>query len=216
VHGALGNRTTSGDAYRRALKLNPAHVGALEGLGLLLLDQGKQDGALELLHRAAAKDPRRWATFNGLGVLADLAGKHALARAYFGHALTVQPNNPLLLNNLGYSHYLVGEYDAATGYFDRTLALEPGNRNAWSNLALVHTRRGQYDRAVQAMEKIMDAPSARYSVGYVCMLDGKLADAETLFLAAIKTSNSYNPVAQAALKRVREEQARANGGADKF
>ena len=218
VHRLLGNTATAAEAYQRALKLKPDHAGALEGLGLLLLEQGKHDAAGELLHKAASKDDSRPATFNGLGILADLDGKHDLAQAYFGHALQLRPNSALLLNNLGYSYYLAGDYDTASTYFDKTLAIEPGNRNGWSNLALVHARRGEYTRAVECMEKIMDGPSARYSIGYIAMLDGKLADAEKLFVAAIRTSTSYNAPAQAALKRVRDEKARlaGNGAAPDF
>lgn len=209
VHGALGNMATAREAYARALKLKPGHVGALENLGLLLLEQGNHAGARELLHKAASKPGAGWGAFNGLGVLADLDGKHALARSYFGHGLTLRPGHPQLLNNLGYSHYLSGEYDRARAYFDRTLASDPSNRNAWSNLALVHARRGQYGQAVQAMEKIMNPSAARYSVGYICMLDGRLADAAKLFSASIQASSSYNAQAHAALERVQAEQARA-------
>lgn len=208
VHRALGNAATARDAYARALQLQPEHVGGLEGMGLLLLEQGNHDGARELLHKAASKPGVGWGTFNGLGVLADLDGKHDLARSYFRHGLDLQPNHPQLLNNLGYSHYLAGEYDAARSLFNRALSVDAGNRNAWSNLALVHARRGEYDQAVQSMERIMDPASARYSVGYICMLDGKLAEAERLFSASIQRSSSYNPKAHAALDRVRAEQVR--------
>lgn len=212
VHRVLGNTATAAEAYQRALKLDPGHAGALEGLGLLLLEQGKRDAAGELLHKAASKDNTRPATFNGLGILADLDGKHDLAQAYFGHALELRPHSGLLLNNLGYSYYLAGDYGTAQDYFEKTLALEPTNRNGWSNLALVHARRGDYAHAVECMEKIMDQPSARYSIGYIAMLDGKLADAEKLLVAAIRRSTSYNAPAQAALKRVRDEEARLAGG----
>jgi hypothetical protein len=76
--------------------------------------------------------------------------------------------------------------------------------------AAVFARNWMQERGVAntARRWIMDASSARYSVGYVCMIDGKLADAEKLFAASIKVSNSYNPVAQAALQRVRAEMAR--------
>ena len=53
----------------------------------------------------------------------------------------------------------------------------------------------------------MDRPSALYSAGYVCKLDGKLAAAESLFRSAIEQSPSYNAKAHTALAQVLDERA---------
>ena len=45
------------DAYGRALKASPDDVGALVGLGILLLGAGRPDGALPLIDRAATLSP---------------------------------------------------------------------------------------------------------------------------------------------------------------
>ena len=47
-------------------------------------------------------------------------------------------------------------------------------------------------QAVEAFEHVTEPASARYDVAYVCMLDGKLAVAETLLHQAIKISPTYN------------------------
>jgi Flp pilus assembly protein TadD len=208
VHAVLGNGATARDAFLRALAKAPAHPGALEGLGLLYLEEGQRDAANSLLHKAVAKDPARWRAYNGLGVLADLAGKHALAQRYFGSALDLRPADATLMNNLGYSYYLDGRLREAQQQFERVVAADPKNTKARSNLGLVLTRQGQYPRAVQTMERIMSPAEARYSVGYICLIDGKLEEAERLFKESIRRSNSYDPAVHAALKRVREEQDR--------
>lgn len=204
IHARLGNSEIASEAFQRSLSLNPDHVGALEGLGLQELDQRRFDRAEQYLHKAAARDSTRWMTFDGLGVMADLRAKHVLAQAYFGRALELQPNRASLLNNMGYSHYLMGDYARAMPYFNRALAADSSNAHAWSNLSLVYARTGEYRLAVQALEHIMDRWSAHYSVGFICNLDGKFADAERLFEAAIKLSPTYYPEAQTALKQARE------------
>jgi len=72
----------------------------------------------------------------------------------------------------------------------------------------VLTRQGQYGRAVQSLEHIMSPSEARYSVGYICLIDGKLNDAERLIKDSIRKSTTYDPAAQSALKRVHDEQTR--------
>lgn len=208
VHAVLGNGATARDAFLRALSQAPGHPGALEGLGLHYLEEGQRDAANSLLHKAIGRDAARWRAYNGLGVLADLAGKHALAQAYFGQALRQRPDDATLINNLGYSYYLDGRLREAQQQFERVVAAEPANSKALSNLGLVLTRQRQYPRAVQTMERIMSPAQARYSVGYICLIDGRLEEAERLFRESIRRSNSYDPAVHAALKRVREEQDR--------
>lgn len=208
VHVALGNDTTAREAFQRALARAPDHPGALEGMGLLHLEGGRRDAAGALLHKAVARDPSRWRAYNGLGVLADLSGKHALAQAYFSSALKLRPADATLLNNLGYSYYLDGRLREARAQFERVVQADPANGKALSNLGLVLTRQGHYPQAVQTLERIMTPAEARYSVGYICLIDGKLPEAERLIKESIRRSTSYEPAAHAALKRVREEQAR--------
>lgn len=208
VHTALGNTATARDAFQRAVAKDPDHPGALEGLGLILLEENQRDRAASLLHQALAKDARRWRSYSGLGVLADLAGKHGLAQAYFESALKLKPAEATVMNNLGYSLYLSGRVPEAQRQFERVLVRDPGNRKALSNLGLVLTRQGQLPRAVQTLEKIMTPAEARYSVGSICLMEGRLEDAERLLRESIRRSTSYDPAAHAALKRVREEMVR--------
>lgn len=208
VHAALGNVATARDAFRRALGLAPEHAGALEGLGLLQLAAGDRAGAQLLLKKAADLDGTRWRAQNGLGVLADLAGDHALAQSYFNAVLSARPSEAIAMNNLGYSYYLGGQLDAARGEFERSVAQDPQNQKGWSNLALVQTRQGQYGQAVASLERIMSVPEARYSVGYLCLIDGKLSEAGRLLEDSIRRSDRFEPQAQAALQRVHDEQAR--------
>lgn len=208
VHAALGSVPTSRQAFERALVEAPGHAGALEGLGLLDLEAGQREAAAARLHKALAREPGRWRSYNGLGVLADLQGKHDLAQAYFRQGLKARPADLTLLNNLGYSLYLDGQVAEAQREFERVVAADPKNGKGWSNLSLVLTRQGRYPAAVQALERIMTPAEARYSVGYVCLIDGRLTDAERLLKESIRRSDSYNPAAHQALKRVRDEQDR--------
>jgi Flp pilus assembly protein TadD len=208
VHSTLGNTATARDAFQRALAKEPKHVGALEGLGLLYLEANQPELGASALHKALAQDGKRWRSYNGLGVLADLSGKHGLAQAYFESALKLRPGDAMIMNNLGYSMYLGGRVRDAQKRFEQVLVTDPANQKALSNLGLVLTRQGHYHRAIETLEKIMTPAEARYSIGSICLMEGRLEDAERMLRDSIRRSPNYDPAAHAALKRTREEMKR--------
>jgi hypothetical protein len=63
----LGQLTTAARHYRRALDLAPDHVGALNGLGVILAQDGRTAEAIELLVRARDLDPKAGHIHNNLG-----------------------------------------------------------------------------------------------------------------------------------------------------
>lgn len=202
IQAAKGNVAPASDAFRRALGLSPSHAGALEGMGLLLLQAGKNDAAKKMLDSALAQEPTRWRTLNGLGILADLRGDSADALAYFRRAIAQQPDRAELLNNIGYSYYLTDQIEAAQYYFERATTMAPDNRMGWSNLGLVHARQANYPEAVRALERIMTPAEARYATAYVCLLTARIDDATPLLEEAVRLSPSYFEPAQLALQQV--------------
>lgn len=200
---ASGKLSEAAITYRRVLSLQADHAGALQGLGLLLLRQAQHEPATELLQRAVAKNARAWRSLNGLGVLADLQRDYTTAKDYYNRALAINPNSPVLLNNFGYSRYLAGSLDDARGYFERALSIDPQYEQAWRNLGLVMARKGQLREAVRAFSQTMPEAEAAYSAGYVCLLDNRLSDAQTMFQRAIGLSPSYYADAEEALAQVK-------------
>lgn len=63
----LGQLTTAARHYQRALDLDPQHVGALNGLGVILAQDGRTAEAIELLVRARDLDPKAGHIHNNLG-----------------------------------------------------------------------------------------------------------------------------------------------------
>lgn len=204
---AIGKLADAAVAYRRALALQPNHAGALEGLGLLLLKQGQQAPATEILQSSIAQNPRAWRSLNGLAALADLRRDYAAAGDYYSRALAINPTSAALLNNRGYSRYLAGSLPEAQTDFERALAIDPQYDQAWRNLGLVMARLGKLGEAMRAFSQTMSEAEAAYSTGYVCMLDNRLADAQSMFQRAIDLSPSYYPEAHDALARVKSMRA---------
>jgi Flp pilus assembly protein TadD len=200
---ALSKVSTASLTFRRVLVLQPDHAGALEGLGLLMLQQSQHEAARQLLEKALVQDTKAWRSLNGLGTLADLRREHAVAQNYYARALLLNQGSPMLLSNLGYSKYLAGQTAEARSLFERAVSIDPQYNQGWSNLGLVYVRQGLPREAMNAFTRTMPEAQAAYTAGYLCMLDNRLTDAEQMFQRAIDLSPSYYAEAQEGLARVK-------------
>jgi Flp pilus assembly protein TadD len=203
IHAFKKNYARAEKAFRQVLAKEKDDPESLEGLGLVLLKQQRHEEAQETLSKAVALEPHLWRAQNGLGVVYDLLQEHQRAQRHYQAALQESPGSALVLNNLGYSHYLSGDWTSAQAYFRRVLTKDPSNEHAWSNLGLVYVRQQRYDEATQAFQQIMDPAQAANTIGYLCMADGKDADAERFLMEAIRLSPSYFSAAHTNLARLR-------------
>lgn len=201
IHLARGNLSLAQSAFHKTLARAKRHPGALEGMGLVFLQQRQYDGAEDYLNQAITADSQRWQAHNGLGIIADLQKQYALAVSHYQAALQIKPGFPLLLNNIGYSNYLAGNWGAAQRYLEQALKKNPNYKRAWENLGLLHARRGQYDLAKAAFLHVMDEAHALNNIGYLSMMEGRFDEAETFLSAAIALSPSYYATAYDNLRR---------------
>jgi Tfp pilus assembly protein PilF len=194
IHESRGNDRLATMAFTSVLQLDQDHVGALQSLGLIYLQEKRQDEAQDLLERAIIQDPLLWRAQNGVGIIADMSGEHAKAIRAYDAALAANPGDASLLNNRGYSLYLNGKYEAASKDF--LAAAAQGAERAWLNLGLVRARQKRYPEAVQLMARNVDVEVAYNDVGYIAMRQGDLAVAERYFHKAIGLSPRYFDAAQ--------------------
>ncbi|MBD3656834.1 MULTISPECIES: tetratricopeptide repeat protein [Marinobacter] len=200
--------TKAASAFRLALEQDAKHPGALEGMGLMLMQQRDYEQARGMLEAAVAADDRRWQAYNGLGILADLRGDFPEARDYYDKALGISPRNARIHNNLGYSLYLVGHYNRAEYQYHAALSIDPWHERAWRNLGQLYTRLGRYDEALDVFSKAMDEADAWNTMGYIRMSEGDYKQAEEFFRKAAKVSPSYHETANDNLAQVRRLIAR--------
>lgn len=194
IHESRGNVSLATQAFAAVLREDPAHTGALQGLGLIYLESRRHDESLVLLERAVAEDPALWRAHNGIGVIADMRGDHAAAVRAFDAALGAKPGDPAILNNRGFSYYLDGKFPEATRDFKSAAA--KGSNRAWLNLGLVMARQRQYDLAVELLQQVVDPEVAYNDVGYIAMRQGDLEFARAFFEKAIQLSPRYFEAAQ--------------------
>jgi arylsulfatase A-like enzyme/Flp pilus assembly protein TadD len=80
---AAGDRSGAEQDYRKALALDPGWGNALNGLGVLLVEQGRAADAIPLLERAVRADSTFWEARLNLGIAFQTAGRQAEAAAAY-------------------------------------------------------------------------------------------------------------------------------------
>lgn len=192
IHHSRENNRLAELAYQWVLRLEPEHLQAGTGLGLLYLERRQYDAAkiqLDSVVKITTRAP--WQAYNALGVLADMDSKPWNAGPYYQQALDINPDSPLILNNLGYSRYLAGDWPGARKALEAALRVNGNYELAWRNLGLVHAREKNYQFALEALGRAGNESEAYNDVGFVSMMEGDYNQALSFFQEAMRLSSVY-------------------------
>jgi predicted O-linked N-acetylglucosamine transferase (SPINDLY family)/ADP-heptose:LPS heptosyltransferase len=136
-HQAMGNREEAEALCRRILDDDPVNANALNLLGMLAHQSGRNDIAIDYLRRAVAANPRDGMLPYNLGVAYQVLGRAAEAIASYQVALRLNPNHAEAHNNLGRAFLGQGNREAARGCFEHAVRLRPEFAEAQNNLGVV-------------------------------------------------------------------------------
>lgn len=208
LHMLQNNSQLAARALHLVLQQEPAHAGALQGLGLLYFEAGNADKAQENLERAVTGDTSLWQSWNILGVLADERREYAKAANYYENALEAQPNAVSVRINRGWSLYLAGNLEAAAReLFD--VATSSDHPTAWRNLGMVYARLGWYQESIDVFRKVEDDARAYNRAGEIALKNRDFDIADDYFAEALRQSPVYFAEAEQNLARL--QQARSGG-----
>jgi protein O-mannosyl-transferase len=129
-----GDLTGAERHHREAIRIKPAFKQAYNGLGYLLMIQGKQDEAGDLLEKALQIDPAYVQAMKNLGDVRMRQGRIEKAIPLYLKALEYEEEDPELLNNYGVALFFKGEVDEAVLKFRTAVRLKPDYAEARENL----------------------------------------------------------------------------------
>jgi Flp pilus assembly protein TadD len=132
--------------YRLALSCDPNNADCHNLLGLLFLDTGRLDPAIDRLRQAVAHNGAVGSYHSNLGNALKARGQLPEAVASYCDALQREPNDALALSNLGAALWQQRRLDVAAACLENAIALRPDLPEAHANLALVLLAQGHLPR----------------------------------------------------------------------
>ncbi len=151
-HRRAGKPADARLCCEQALAADSGHAGALHLMGLLSLDAGQHERALDWISSAIRQDPRP-EYLASLGITLQQAKRHEEALNVFDKAVQLKPDDAALWSNLGDALMELQRKDEALLSFQHALNLDPLDWNvAYKSLFLLHAL-GRFEDALTHFDR---------------------------------------------------------------
>lgn len=151
------------ETLNTGLEENPSNYKIISTFGILLVEAGHHDAAIDMLHKGLALidyDPDLWIY---LGVAYWNKTDFDQAEKAYERALSLDGNSPIIFNNLGslsLSMALLSKKTAdlqdAIRHFKKAIELDPNYASAYNGLGTAYGKAGQGDAAISCWEKAVE------------------------------------------------------------
>ena len=175
--------------YRQVLARHPDHPDALNLLGVLALQTGRNEQAIGLIERALARNDQVADFHNNIAEAYRRVGRLEAAAGHFANAAAVEPAFAEANQNLAATLRAQGKWDVAAARYRRLIELRPQLAEGHSGLADMLLHQGQFTEAVaryrQALALKPDRPEVHASLGIALAAQGQPEEAAVAFERAL-------------------------------
>lgn len=134
---------------RRALKLDPNNVSALQTLGMVsMFARWDLAEARDWFDRAHDAGPGRASPFNALGIWNNVLGRREAARSLFRQAFDLDPLQLVYLGHLASTNYTTGRFDIAREQIKAMTKLDPESAYVPFHSGWLEWHQRNYERAL--------------------------------------------------------------------
>jgi tetratricopeptide (TPR) repeat protein len=190
AHQKAGRFAEAECGYRELLRQEPQHATALHLLGMVGMQTGRGEMAVELIQRAIELDGGNAQFHMNLGNLLQAQGKLDEAVASYGRSLKLNPRSASAWSNMGEALKTQGKLEEAAASIGKALALEPELAVAHSNLGNVRQAQGQLDQALACYERALvlqpDLAMVYANMGNLREAQGLLREAAACYERALE------------------------------
>ena len=178
--------------YRQVLAQDRNHLDALNLLGVVALQTGRNKEAIDLVGRALARNDRVADFHNNIAEAYRRSGELDAAAAHFAKSIELEPAFIGAHQNLAATLRAQGKWDLAAARYRRLLEIQPQLAEAHSGLADVLVPQGQYAEAVTHYRQSLALKPERAEVhnnfGIALQAQGQREEAASAFerAAALK------------------------------
>lgn len=137
------------EIYRDILEINPEHIDALFGIGVILEKQQKFDLAIKFLSRAIVSEPNKIAALLKRGRIFRLRGLFENAIADFTQIISNHPDHfeALIARGIIFGH--ISQFNAAIDDFNLAIEINPGCAEAFYNRGVVFEKLHKFVVAIE-------------------------------------------------------------------
>lgn len=139
--------------YEEVLQHDESNVDAIHLIGVLEMQAGNMEPALQKLEQAAQLNPNAVNILTNLGSAQRKSGKINEALGTYQRALSINPNHAECYHNMGIALRVANRTKDAIRFFRKAIELKPGYAEAIRNLTQLEMKTGNWDQAVQSSEK---------------------------------------------------------------
>lgn len=154
----LGRFAEAEETYYQVLSKHPFSGLALQGYGILLIEQNQPDAAVTLLVPVIDEDVADHRVFNVLGIAYDALGDHTEAQNQYLAGLGMAPGNRSLSNNMALSLALQERYEAGIDQIRSLMTGTDADEPLLHNLALVYGLAGKIGDAGAILRELLPEP----------------------------------------------------------
>jgi predicted O-linked N-acetylglucosamine transferase (SPINDLY family) len=151
-HHRAGRLAEAETIYRQVLAQAPDHADALHLLGVLALQGGQAELAIDLIDRAVAIEPLAADYHVHLGEAYRRLERWDEAVVRLRRSVELRPDDATVYNNLGVTLDQAGRPDEAIAAYQRALAIAPDDAWAHANLGNAWNSQGRLDEALAAYQ----------------------------------------------------------------
>jgi tetratricopeptide (TPR) repeat protein/SAM-dependent methyltransferase len=187
-HHQAGQLLEAEGLYRQVLASDRQHFGALHHLGIIALQRGQAQAAVDAVGRALAVDNRVPDCHYNMAFALQALGRLSEAAVHYRRAVKLKPDYVEAHTNLGNVLKELGSHRDAAACYERVIALKP-SAEAHYNLANTLSQLGHPDEAVSSYRRALalkpDLVEAHNNLANTLVSQGRLDDALIHFRRAL-------------------------------
>ncbi len=176
--------------YRQVLAVAPQHVEAMHMLGVISLQCGQDEAAVEMIQEAIVLAPTLAAAHSNLGEGYRKLGRLDKAITAYRRAIELRPCYPEAFSNLGNVLMQQGYLDDAVAACRRALEFLPDFAEAHNNLGNALSEQGHLEQAVASYQRALklqpEYVEAHNNLGNALSEQGRLDEALSAYQQALR------------------------------
>jgi tetratricopeptide (TPR) repeat protein len=191
-----GQLQNAEDIYRQIIKNEPENANANHLLGVLALQVGKNDIAVQFISKAIEKDSSQYSYYSSLGDAFHRQGELDGAIESYRRALSINPGSVQAYGNLGNALRDQGKLDEAIESYEKVLSIQPDSAQAHYSLGVALKDQGRLDDAIESYRRALninpDFAEAHHAIGRAFKHQGQRDDAIESYRRALSVKSDYS------------------------